>query len=414
MNQTIQSRLSGQNGQRTRAHSFWHVRRWTLAFKRAQMVTIASAVLFATPFVMDVADGASPPGTSAETLSSGETGHIFAVSKGQGSKTILGFNAAAGQRIRLVGFGAMTLDQLPTKLKPAGADVLLDLGEGQELRIAAAGTEIISSIQIQLDRSGLVPTFSDEFDALSLDLEEGGVQPKGTWRTNFGYGGPSSVDSRTLVNNGELQVYADRLFAGTAKASLNLNPFRIVNGVLEIVAEPLKQDLRQFAWGRTYSSGLLTTKGSFSQQYGVFEIRTKIPPGKGLWPAFWLLPANNAWPPEVDVLEILGDNPEKLYVSWHSNTGGTHTSETKPIDVPDTSAEFHTYSVEWTKDAISWFFDDIEVASKPTPADFHQPMYMLANLAVGGGWPGSPDASTRFPATYSIDWIRVFARKNVR
>jgi beta-glucanase (GH16 family) len=374
-----------------------------------QIMTIASVVLFATLFVMDVANGATP-----ETLSSRETGHIFAVSKGQGSKTILGFNAAAGQRIRLVGFGAMTLDQLPTKLKPAGADVLLDLGEGQELRIAAAGTEIISSIQIQLDRSGLVPTFSDEFDDLSLDLEENGVQPKGKWRTNFGYGGSTSLDSRTLPNNGELQVYADRLFAGTAKASLNLNPFRIVDGVLEIVAEPLKQDLRPLAWDRTYSSGLITTKSSFSQQYGVFEIRTKIPPGKGLWPAFWLLPANNAWPPEVDILEILGDNPKKLYVSWHSNTGGTHTSETKPIDVPDTSAQFHTYSVEWTKDAISWFFDDIQVASKATPADFHQPMYMLANLAVGGGWPGSPDASTRFPAIYSIDWIRVFARKNVR
>jgi beta-glucanase (GH16 family) len=414
VNRYVQPRLSMQDGQRTRAGRFGHVRRWIVPLMRRQVCTIAFSVLFAATLAAGVAHGGSPGAIGAETLSSREIGHIFVVGKGQGNKTIERFDAAAGQKIRLVGFGSMTLDQLRTKLKPAGADVLLDLGEGQELRIAAAGIEIISSIQIQLDRSGLVPTFSDEFDALSLDLEENGAQSKGTWRTNFGYGGPSSLDSRTLVNNGELQIYVDRLFAGTAKAGLNLDPFRIVDGKLEIVAEPLKEDLRQFAWGRTYSSGLLTTKGSFSQQYGVFEIRTRIPHGKGLWPAFWLLPTDNSWPPEVDILEILGDNPKKLYVSWHSNAGGTHTSETKPIDVADASAEFHTYSVEWTKDAINWYFDDIEVATKSTPQDFHRPMYMLVNLAVGGGWPGSPDASTRFPATYSIDWIRAYARKGLQ
>ena len=158
--------------------------------------------------------------------------------------------------------------------------------------------------------------FADEFDALSLDLEDG--QSKGVWRTNFGYGG---VHSRTLTNNGELQVYADRLFSGTGTDEPELDPFRLADGKLEIVAEPLNEDLRQFTWGRSYSSGLLTTKASFSQMYGLFEIRAKLPKGKGLWPAFWLLPENRAWPPELDVLEVLGDNTKKLYVSWHSNVG---------------------------------------------------------------------------------------------
>jgi beta-glucanase (GH16 family) len=222
------------------------------------------------------------------------------------------------------------------------------------------------------------------------------------------------VDGRTLVNNGELQIYSDRLFSGTSSASLNIDPFRIVDGKLEIIAKPLQADLRQFTWGRSYSSGLLTSKESFSQKYGVFEVRAKMPSGKGLWPAFWLLPASGQWPPEIDVLEILGDNPQKLYVSWHSNVGGTHSSETKAINVPDTSAQFHTYSIDWTKDAIEWFFDDIQIASRPTPQDFHQAMYMLVNLAVGGGWPGAPDSSTQFPATYTIDWIRAYARKDAR
>jgi hypothetical protein len=377
--------------------------------RQKQVFTLILVVSLAASLPMGVSHSDSPADMGVEVLVDHERGHVFEIGKGQGSKTVKDFNARAGQTIRLLGFGSMSLDQLRTKLRPAGADVLFDLGNNQELRIVGVSSEIISSIQIKLDRSGLVPTFADEFDALSLDLENEIGQPKGTWRTNFGYGG---LNSRTLANNGELQVYADRLFSGTAKSSLNLDPFRIANGNLEIVAEPLKEDTRQYTWGRSYSSGLLTSKGSFSQKYGVFEIRAKAPRGKGLWPAFWLLPANSAWPPELDILEILGDNPQKLYVSWHSNVGGEHSSETKPIDVPDTSAEFHIYSVDWTKDTINWYFDDIQIASKPTPKDFDQPMYMLINLAVGGGWPGAPDTTTEFPAKYSIDWVRVFAGRN--
>jgi beta-glucanase (GH16 family) len=343
----------------------------------------------------------------AALLSSREKGHVFAVVKGQGSKTIKAFDANAGQKIRLVGFGLMSLEQLQSELRTEGGDTLLDLGGGQQLRIVGVGQDIVSSIQVQLDRTNLVPTFADEFDTLSLDLE--GTGRSGTWETNFGYGG---LDSYTLPNNGELEVYVDRLFTGTGKTSLGLDPFRIVDGKLEITAQPLKAELRQFAWGRSYTSGLLTSKKSFAQQYGVFEIRAKIPKGKGLWPAFWLLPANGGWPPEIDILEILGDNPQKLYVSWHSSVGGKHSSETKAIDVPDTSEKFHTYSIGWTKDAIEWFFDDIEIASKPTPQDFHQPMYMLLNLAVGGGWPGVPDVNTQFPAKYTIDWVRAYGRKD--
>ena len=346
---------------------------------------------------------------AVETLSSQQKDFVFEVRKGQGSKVIKGFDARAGQKIRLVGFGSMSLDQLRGGLKADTGDALVDLGSGQQLRIAGANADVVSAIQIPLDRSQYSPTFTDEFDALSLDLEDG--QSKGVWRTNFGYGG---VHSRTLVNNGELQVYADRLFSGTGSTSLKLDPFRIADGKLDIVAEPLNEDLRRLTWGLSYSSGLLTTKASFSQMYGLFEIRAKLPKGKGLWPAFWLLPENRAWPPELDVLEVLGDNMRKLYVSWHSNVGGKHTADSKAIEVPDMSAEFHTYSVVWEKDTLMWFFDDVQVASRSTPEDFHLPMYMLINLAVGGGWPGSPDKTTQFPAKYTIDWVRAYARRDAK
>lgn len=366
------------------------------------LAILASATAF--PPMLDV--DARAEDAAAATLSSQQKDFVFEVRKGQGSKIVKGFDARAGQKIRLVGFGAMSLDQLRAQLKVNAGDALLDIGDGQQLRIAGANADIVSSIQIQLDRSPYSQTFSDDFDALSLDLEDG--ESKGVWRTNFGYGG---VHSRTLPNNAELQVYSDRLFAGTGTTSLNIDPFRLANGKLEIVAEPLKEELRQFTWGRSYTSGLLTTKASFSQTYGLFEIRAKLPKGKGLWPAFWLLPENRAWPPEIDVLEVLGDNTKKLYVSWHSNVGGKHTADSKAIDVPDMSEDFHTYSVVWEKDTLMWFFDDVQVASRPTPEDFHLPMYMLINLAVGGGWPGSPDKTTPFPARYTIDWVRAYARK---
>lgn len=348
-------------------------------------------------------------GGAAKALTSPERGHVFVIGKGQGSARIEAFNPGAEQKIKLVGFAALSLNQLRDRTTTIGPDVAIDLGGGQELKIAGLGKEVLTSVQIALDRNGLLPSFVDEFDDLSLDLEDGAA-PRGRWRTNFGYGGPTSVHSRTLVNNGELEVYVDPKFAGTGSKSLNLNPFRLAGGKLDIVAQPLDKAIQPVAWDRTYSSGLLTTKASFSQQYGLFEIRAKVPAGKGLWPAFWLLPANGAWPPELDVLEILGDNPAKVYMSWHSNADGKHSSETKTIDIPDASAGFHTYSVEWTKDTINWFFDDIEVASAPTPPDLHQPMYMLVNMAVGGGWPGAPNASTKFPASYSIDWVRAYAR----
>jgi beta-glucanase (GH16 family) len=258
-----------------------------------------------------------------------------------------------------------------------------------------------------------VQTFGDEFETFSWDSEGTGDDggKNGTWRTNFGYGAPSDLHSRTLVNNGELEVYADPAFRGTSDKSLRINPFRVVDGALEINAAPVPENMRPLIWNRQYTSGLITTRHSFSQQYGVFEMRARLPKGRGLWPAFWLLAPDGAWPPEIDILEVLGDNTNTLYATWHSQETGGHTTETVSVPVPDVSAGFHTYAFEWDENEIKWLFDGVEIARRSTPRDMHQPMYLLANLAVGGGWPKDPDASTRFPAVFAIDWIRVFRRE---
>jgi serralysin len=136
-----------------------------------------------------------------------------------------------------------------------------------------------------------------------------------------------------------------------------------------------------------------------------------LPKGRGLWPAFWLLLPSGAWPPEIDIFEVLGDDPNTLYSSWHSLESGAHTTETIATKVPDLSADFHTYSFQWTKEEIKWFFDGVEVAGRSTPADMRRPMYILANLAVGGGWAREPDSTTKFPAVLAMDWIRVYRRE---
>ena len=138
-------------------------------------------------------------------------------------------------------------------------------------------------------------------------------------------------------------------------------------------------------------------------------MRAKLPAGRGLWPAFWLLPAKGGWPPELDVLEMLGQSPTTIYASAHWQEG-RHRSVTHKIAVPDTSAGFHRYGLSWHADVLRWYFDGREVAQMPTPPGLDQPMYLLVNLAVGGpgSWPGPADGSTPLPGRYIVDTIRAY------
>ena len=246
------------------------------------------------------------------------------------------------------------------------------------------------------DGRPLILAFSDEFDTFRRWSGRAGV-----WRTTYGDGGHSGLDKRSLPTNGELELYVDPDIRGPS-GSLGLNPFSLRGGTLEIVAMPTPRELRPLLANYGYMSGVITTQPSFSQTYGYFEMRAKIPRGKGLWPAFWLLPLDQSWPPEIDVMESIGD-PSKVHTTYHSKA--TESAGMEHRISPD---EFHTFAASWDEREVIWYIDGREVFRKPTPADMHKPMYMLANLAVGGHWPGNPDATTRFPAVYSIDFIRAY------
>lgn len=216
--------------------------------------------------------------------------------------------------------------------------------------------------------------FEDDFNGQTLDER--------TWATQFPWG-------RDRSSVGELQYYAP-------------DAFSVDSGKLNIHARPSSNGTH------AYDSGLISTHNSFSPEYGRFEIRCKVPRGKGLWPAFWLLPLDTSWPPEIDVFEILGQETDRVHLTAHWSEGGEHRQRGTEFAGPDFSEQFHTFAVEWSADKMVWYVDGVkrhEVTGKSPQG----PMYLLANMAVGGPWPGAPDANTPFPATFTIDYIRGYA-----
>lgn len=263
-------------------------------------------------------------------------------------------------------------------------------------RAAAAGNAEASAWLPQTPYT-LRQRFSEEFNTLSFWDGSHGV-----WSTTFGYGG---IADYTLQANGELQLYVDPRFSGAGSSPLGLDPFDLHDGEVDIVADRAPDALTPQLWNYRYTSGLLTTRHSFAQTYGYFEVRAKLPAGKGLWPAFWLLPADGSWPPEIDVFEQLGREPHRFYVSIHAHG----VNSTTPIDVPDTTDGFHKYGVLWDPEHITYYFDERQVQQLDTPPDMNKPMYILLNLAVGGNWAQAPDPSTPFPARMSVDYVRAYS-----
>ena len=236
-------------------------------------------------------------------------------------------------------------------------------------------------------------TFSDEFNTFSIWNGS-----SGTWQTSYPW---SPASGGTNAPNGELQWYINPAYAPTS----SVNPFSISGGILDIEAAPASATIKSIT-GLPYTSGIITTNHSFAQTYGYFEMRAQLPTGQGIWPAFWLLPTDLSWPPEIDVMEVIGSRPNELNTTVHY---GNELSKGFVTTVSGMTNGYHTYGVDWQKDYITWFFDGAQVAKTATPAGLDKPMYMLANLAVGGSWPGSPDSSTPFPSELKIDYIRAYA-----
>ncbi|MER8488641.1 family 16 glycosylhydrolase [Mesorhizobium australicum] len=338
-------------------------------------------------------------GAGNDVLIDGGGGYdTFVISKGNGSDLIANF--AATDAVRLNGYGFTSFDAVHSHLIQAGSNVLLNLGSGEILEFKDTTVDKLQPNQFELpiDLSGMKLSFSDDFNTLNLHNAQ-----SGTWDTNFSWGAPNGS---TLTSNGELQWYIDANYGPTS----SVHPFSVNNGVLTITAAQAPADIKPLINNYEYTSGILNTHSTFSQTYGYFEMRADLPENAGAWPAFWLLPADGSWPPELDVIETRGQDPNSLIMTAHSNETGTHTKVTSMVNTMDT-AGFHTYGLLWTPDKLVWTYDGVQVAEAATPSDMHKPMYMLADLAVGG-LAGAPPDHLATPAEMKIDYIRAYTLDN--
>ncbi|RVU17520.1 family 16 glycosylhydrolase [Methylobacterium oryzihabitans] len=288
-------------------------------------------------------------------------------------------------------------------------NTILTLGDGQTVTFLGVRKSdfVADDFLVNKPTTNYQLTFADEFNALNLYT---GDNSPGTWEPNYPRDG---LAGHTVVNHDEVQYYTDPTDPGSSGTTpLGLNPFSIDSGVLTIEANRVDPATSSKIYGYDYTSGMLSSYPTFAQTFGYFEMRAKLPAGKGLHPAFWLLPLDESWPPELDVMEQRGVDPYQTTGTAHSFADGTHTATSGTFDVGDTTAAFHTYGVDWKADYITWYVDGEAVRQVATPSDMNKPMYMIANLAVGGPWAGQPTATTPFPAEMQIDYIRAYANED--
>lgn len=159
-----------------------------------------------------------------------------------------------------------------------------------------------------------------------------------------------------------------------------------------------------------YTSGAVNTHHKFNFDYGYFEARMKMPKGKGMWPAWWML--KDGWPPEIDMLEVLCSKPNELHVNFHYGPAwNEHYSHEQVLNLGySTSDDYHTYGFEWTPDYMRYYVDGKQVGHDFTNKSAIKEasgMYMILNLAIDG-WDGKPDNSTQWPAEFCIDYVRAW------
>lgn len=243
--------------------------------------------------------------------------------------------------------------------------------------------------------------WSDDFSGNSLDTDK--------W--NYELHEPGWV-------NNELQRYTD-----------SIDNIYVKDG--NLVIQPIKKE--DAATGKTsYTSGRINTRGKGDFKYGKIEIRAKLPKGQGIWPAIWMMPTREelygGWPKcgEIDIMELLGNEPSKVYQTLHySKTGiDVQSQGSKTLSSGDFSDDYHVFSLEWLPDKISFYVDGKLTKTETRwytstdgagiityPAPFDQEFNIILNVAVGGNWPGNPDASTDFSkAKLLVDYVKVYQK----
>jgi beta-glucanase (GH16 family) len=239
---------------------------------------------------------------------------------------------------------------------------------------------------------GYTLAWADEFNSNSLDTS--------AWSFDIGDGCPNLCG----WGNNELEYYTNRtenLFFQDGK----------------MVIEARKENFS----GKNYTSAKIHTRNKKTFKYGRVDVRAKLPRGKGIWPAIWMLPQNNTyggWPRsgEIDIMEMVGHEPSKVHGTIHYGPGPGSIQKGSSYSLPSATFndEFHVFSLEWKENLLKWYVDNnlfltvnkADLGSNNYP--FNEDFYFIINLAVGGNWPGNPDATTAFPQWLIVDYLRVY------
>ena len=272
-------------------------------------------------------------------------------------------------------------------------------------------------------RSGWTLVWADEFDGTQVDSKK--------WDFDLGNGFYDYKNNAWVPGwgNEELQYYTDTPVNASVKDSL-------------LTIRAVKESIH----GCGYTSARLKTRRRdgtplFAKLYGRIEFRAKVPWGKGLWPALWMLPQSDlygGWAAsgEIDLMEIVGERPQEVLNSIHFGSPGTDAraliTHVHPLPGGSTVADWHVYAVEWEPGEIRFYVDDVHTSTRdhwwscsltqagagviarrasdlnPWPAPFDQPFYLVMNVAVGGNFPGTPNDATKFPAELVVDYVRVY------
>ncbi|MGN6603837.1 MAG: family 16 glycosylhydrolase [Ginsengibacter sp.] len=245
--------------------------------------------------------------------------------------------------------------------------------------------------------------------------------------TDSGYSAPANYAGMSLIWNDEFNgsaVNNDNWNFETGGGGWGNNELEnytnstknafITNGGY-LVIEARKED------DGTYTSARLQTKGKREFTYGRMDIRAKLPKTKGLWPAIWMLGSNissTPWPAcgEIDIMELLGNQPNKVYGTMHwgqAGQGSTHIGDSYVLSNGDFSDKFHVFSIVWDATKIEWYVDNVKFftgykSDVSGNYPFDKSFFFLLNVAVGGNWPGAPDNSTILPQRMIVDYVRVY------
>ena len=307
----------------------------------------------------------------------------FVFGKGYGQDTVLDFTPGV-DKIRLIsGFSDFT--QLRAAMSDTASGVLLRLGTDSLLLSGKRVADLAArDFELPANMANYKLTFEDTFSNGLSRFNGHTGDDGGTWRTRM------SMGEGTTISDNDGQWFVDTDYKG-----LGLNPFTVQSGTLSIDGI-WRPDLAAQLGGRSFASGVISTEGTFAQQYGFFEARMKFSNAQGGSPAFWLLPVDHSWPPEIDIVEQLGIKPNEVFLM-----GNTQTLDT---------TQWNTYGIEWTADYIAWYLNG-QISHVVYSHNQNKPMYVIINFAMGGSWAG-PIAKPAQPGGtvdgIDIDYVRVY------